>query len=677
MKKIISILGILLLALQFTVYSQEIRTYIGTANRSEVILDTKAHPNGGAVMVGYSTVLDATNNYDYTTTDFLIVRVDDNGSVIWNHRMGVANLEDFLNSVIIAANGNIIAAGYVNHVPWNIVSPNASAAAIYCFDEATGVVCGSNFVGLPSGIINDKGAIYRSVIQLDNGDFVAVGARDARPGSSDAMVTCFDGNTLAVNWNRTFLIPNTDGADAVTQLNNRIFIGGGFVSTSLYDLNITELDATGAFVWTRAYAYTFSNPDLSLNLTNNVIEEIKVVNNELYILTTSFNDWMSTAGSMSGILRTDLAGNTLSFRHFNNMSFPYSHLGSVDYEDPTTAYYVINPGNASMNLHAPVTGNLVVHDAELAIVDPVNGGIISPINLVHTGNQSLLSTNLYNGDAYWGGTSENDPVQPGGLDVFYVKSIGGLPTHSQDCPANPAPMLDGNVPITDITLSFNMNLTHQLLTPNIDDHPEILDEVMLCSEEPCEVEDLTWCGSLASPLTYTFNVTTNPAGANVIWDFGDFTGPFPSTAGTPINHTYATPGSYTVCVDVLDAAGAVCTTVCIQICIPDVAGLPKPGKTQAQSSTLDINDKNSNLAIGDLYPNPTDGTLNIPVTTQTGDEVSIRIIRMDGVVMYDAKETLEEGRQTLKVNLGNLTPGNYMCEIRDNKTRNTRVFTKQ
>lgn len=47
MKKIISITTILLLAVQFTVYSQEIREYIGTADRSEVILDTKAHPNGG------------------------------------------------------------------------------------------------------------------------------------------------------------------------------------------------------------------------------------------------------------------------------------------------------------------------------------------------------------------------------------------------------------------------------------------------------------------------------------------------------------------------------------------------------------------------------------------------------------------------------------------------------
>ncbi|HEY9178127.1 MAG TPA: T9SS type A sorting domain-containing protein, partial [Flavipsychrobacter sp.] len=176
---------------------------------------------------------------------------------------------------------------------------------------------------------------------------------------------------------------------------------------------------------------------------------------------------------------------------------------------------------------------------------------------------------------------------------------------------------------------------------------------------------------------YTFNVVTDPAGANVIWNFGDGSPTVGSTAGTPVNHTYAGPGTYTVCVQQLNSAGQVCDEECIDICIADNGGAQKPGRTQAQSSTLDISGKNSNLAVGNLYPNPTDGTLNIPVTAQTGEEVTVRIIRMDGVVMYDAKETLEQGKQTLKVNLGNLTPGNYMCEIRDNKTRNTRMFTKQ
>lgn len=627
-------------------------------------------------MVGYSTVLDALNEYDYTSTDFLIIRVDDNGNVMWNHRMGVANLEDFLNSVIIAANGNIIATGFVNHVPWNIASPVPSAAAIYCFDEATGAVCGSNFVGLPSALELDKGALYWSVIQLDNGDFVAAGSRDSKPGSSDAMVTCFDGNTLAVKWNTTYLIPNTDAAFAVTQLNNRIFVGGGYYSTSYYDINITELNpGTGAVVWTRGYAYTYNNPDYGYNFTVNHIDEIKVVNNELYVLTSSSNDWAGTQGSMSGILRTDLAGNVLSLRHFNNLSFPYSHITSADYEDFRTAYYVINPGNSPMNLHAPVTGNLIVSDAELAIVNPISGAITSSVNLVHTGNQSLLSTNLYNGDAYWGGTSENDPAQIGALDVFYVKSLGGLPTHSQDCPANTAEMSQEAVPITDMQLSFQIDQNHTNPTPNILDHPEVLQVVMLCEAEPCNIEDMTWCSSLANPFQYTFNVDTDPAGANVIWDFGDGSPTVSTTAGTPVNHTYASPGTYTVCVVQLNSQGEPCDEECINICVADNGDSQKPGKAQVQTSTSDVN--STNLEVGALYPNPTDGTLNIPVTTPSGEEVTVRIIRMDGVVMYDAKETLEQGKQTLKVNLGNLTPGNYMCEIRDNKTRNTRMFTKQ
>lgn len=677
MKKYILGVAALLLTMNTSLLGQELREYIGTADRSEVILDTKGMPDGGAVMVGYSTVLNASNQYDYTQSDILALRVDATGNIMWNRRMGVAGLEDFLKSVIIADNGDIVAAGYVGHVPWGITSPTVGYGAIYRFDAATGATVGSNFVTNPTTNSNDKGTIFNSVIQLDNGDFVTAGGRDAQPGWSDGIVTCFD-PTLNVVWSTTYLIPNTDEAAAVTQDNNRIFVGAGFYSSgSFYDLNLAELDpGTGTVLWAKRMAYVFNHPETGNPYTNNFIDEIDVVNNELYILTSSINDWAASGGGMSGILRTDLLGNFISLKYFDHPSLPFNNTSSVDYEDANTAYYVVNPGNTSTVFHAPVTGALNIYDADLGIVDPVGGTISDTRDLIHQGEQSLLSVNLSGINSYWGGTALNDPAQIGFFDVFYVKGENGLPHNHADCEAFDGNLVSDDVPVTEANFQYSIDPNWVTNIPNIIEHDDALGVVLLCEEEPCSVEDITFCSSWASPLTYTFDVTTDPPGSNVVWDFGDGSPTVGSTAGTPVIHTYATPGYYTVCVDVLDAAGDVCTTECIDICISDVTvSAGKPGKGDQATKMIPV--KEESTIIGELYPNPTDGSLNIPVSTKlTSTDVNVRIIRMDGVVVHDTKTRIEHGKQILKVELSNITPGNYMCEIRDGETRSVKMFTK-
>lgn len=663
-----------LMLISFGMYAQKIQEYIGTPDRCEVALDTKGLPDGGAVIVGYTTELDMSNNYDYRNTDMLIMRVDNAGNVMWNKRLGVSGLEDMFRKVIVDDNGDFVAVGFSNHVPWNITSTIASSATIYSFDANTGIINWSNFVTSATTNTNDKGSIYDDVVQLDNGDYVAVGARDAQPGWSDGMVTSFGAGGI-VNWNRVFNIGNTDALYGVTTDANRIFVGGIHIGGTYYDLNIAEMTSAGATVWTNSYPYSVFHPGISQNLTCNWVEEMHVEGGELMVLTTASNDYSASAGSMAGILRLDMSGTVLSLWEFNETSQAFCNLPSVDFESISNAYYVLNPSNTGMNIHNPPAGPLALADAFLANVDPIAGVSSNGRRLVHTGTQSIMSVNLLGTGSYYAGAAENDPAQIGPVDIFYVRSENGLPDHYQDCPITDEVLDDASVSLSASTLNYPLIVTYSNPRPQMDEYDEPLVVSILCYEEPCNVEDITFCGSLANPYTYTFNVDGTPPGANVIWDFGDGSPTVNSTIGTPVMHTYAGAGTYTVCVTIINpSTGDPCDEQCIELCIAD-NGSAKPAKTIKRANVVPVHEENT--LIGELYPNPTDGTLNIPVTTKlTSDKVSIRILRMDGVVVYDSKTTIENGKQVLKVEMSDLVPGNYMCEIRSGQTKNVKVFTK-
>lgn len=673
----------LLLASSGIAYGQQLQEYIGNDQRSEVILDIKALADGGSVMVGYSSQLDATGAYDFTTNDIIAMRVDNTGAVVWYKRIGTATaggadaaVEDKLHSVIVDNNGDFVAVGTVNFAPWFETSPNPGYAAIFKFNAGTGAYT-ANFVVDITASEDEKGSMFSDVIQLDNGDLVAVGANDARPGYSNSMITCFDPNTLAVNWNRIFPISNTDAFSSVDQDNNRIFAAGTYYGTTQGDLQIMEINATGTTIaWHNTYDFA-----LTSGSATNYLHDIQVENGQLMVLTSVGNNWVPNTEFKAGIMRVNMnTGASISLYMFNDNGYSHCNTVAVDYTSNREAYYATNPANSFQWIpvpYTPIDPNFNISDVELAIADPTNGNIADTRVLLHTGEQSISCINISGSDIFYAGVTRNDPVQPGGNnhDIFYVKSNSGLPNNLGNCRVEEGNISDELIQITDGALTQAPNTNYANPTPNLIDYNDPLNVVMLCEEEPCDILDMTWCSSLANPYQYTFNVDTDPAWANVIWNYGDGSPTVSTTAGTPVNHTYTTPGTYTVCVQQLNAAGQVCDEECIDICVADNGGSQKPGKAQVQTSTSDVN--STNLEVGALYPNPTDGILNIPVTTPSGEEVTVRIIRMDGVVMYDAKETLEQGKQTLKVNLGNLSPGNYMCEIRDNKTRNTRMFTKQ
>jgi hypothetical protein len=187
---------------------------------------------------------------------------------------------------------------------------------------------------------------------------------------------------------------------------------------------------------------------------------------------------------------------------------------------------------------------------------------------------------------------------------------------------------------------------------------------------PCNIDDITWCSSMAAPFTYTFNVVTTPAGASVVWDFGDGSGSFPSTGGVAMTHTYPGPGTYIVCVEQLDNSGLVCDKKCIELCIP----FPIQNKSTNITPSVGKNDM-----IGDPYPNPTNDVLYIPLqlADKKDEDISIRILAVDGTVVFEGKKHIKAGEQKTSVSLPDIAAGSYILEVISDKNKATRLFTKQ
>lgn len=671
--------AVLLLGLHIGVTAQvQLQSYIGLIGSSEIALDVKGLSDGGAVMVGYTTVLDPSGNYDYTTSDALITRVDASGNVLWTKILGTASYDDKFTKVVVAQNGDFIVSGYAGHTPQGTAGP-AGSAMVYRFN-GSGLIQFSNFIDAPSGSPGDKGSIFFDLTELANGDVVAVGTRDFRPNASGGLVTYFNAS-LSPIWSRAFTTSGSDELHAVANENNRIFVGGMYQGSTDYDLQIAEMNTSGGIVWSRSYEFSLTNPH-SIPTPNqtadcNWVNEMHVSGGELMVLTNATIGYGVTNGDMAGIMRIDINTGVNNSLHMFNQTFSHANAVGVDYLNPSHAYYVLNPTNQHINSLFPGPSSLSnPNDAVLSEIDPTTGGFTNAVQLLHDGSQNIDALDLLAGDTYYAGVSLGDPQQLGDHDIFYIKSPFGLPTEWNDCDILNTQLELDNPTVTDQTFRINVDQTYVINNPNISDYDEYMEAIILCQQTPpppCDIEDMTWCGSLANPYQYTFNVATNPAGAVVEWDFGGTL--VPSTGGTPVTHTFPGPGPYTVCVRQLDAMGDICDEECIEFCIGDNGAGMKPGKSMQSTDIVPV--KNDNTTVGELFPNPTEGTLNIPVTTKlSSEDISVRIIRMDGVVVYDSKYTVETGKQILQVDMNNLVPGNYMCEIRGTDSKNVKVFTK-
>jgi len=79
-----------------------------------------------------------------------------------------------------------------------------------------------------------------------------------------------------------------------------------------------------------------------------------------------------------------------------------------------------------------------------------------------------------------------------------------------------------------------------------------------------------------------------------------------------------------------------------------------------------------------VFPNPTDGLLNIAFQTGNAQKVNVRVYNVMGqLVMTEQYNKVAAGRNNLTLDLTELKTGIYMVEVLGNNTQNTiRVSVK-
>lgn len=172
-----------------------------------------------------------------------------------------------------------------------------------------------------------------------------------------------------------------------------------------------------------------------------------------------------------------------------------------------------------------------------------------------------------------------------------------------------------------------------------------------------------YCIDVDNPLTYYFEASGFSSTGTYFWDFGD--GNTLVSVGGNVTHTYANPGSYIVNVG-YSAGGRLCVKrfqICIGKLLKRAAG--------EEDQVIGLNE------LGDLYPNPANTEIYIPILVPDHKEVHIdaEIIGADGKSpLKIARLPVTNGKITIPVH--SLNDGVYIVRIRLNDATYQKKFVK-
>lgn len=145
---------------------------------------------------------------------------------------------------------------------------------------------------------------------------------------------------------------------------------------------------------------------------------------------------------------------------------------------------------------------------------------------------------------------------------------------------------------------------------------------------------------------HTISFTDLSRGSNTIphnchWDFGDSA---TSTDKNPL-HTYAKPGTYTVCLEVEDTIRHMTSKWCEQVTIEDPSGIAE------------------NMKAGSIrvYPNPAQDKLSLEAEWMIKNPLTVFVFDMTGKLV-SRNETTAAGKE-INLDIASLKPGIYQIKI--------------
>jgi len=208
-------------------------------------------PRGDIVIAGN------TMSFGAGSEDVWVLKLNDNGSVIWARTYGGGKC-DRASSVTISSYGDIIVAGYTKSF-----GVGNSDVWVLCLDKQGNIKWQKTYGGSNGDYANGVGI-------MPNGDIVVVGdTNSSGVGYYDAWILMLDkeGN---IEWQKTYGGPYTDVATAVTVASNGDILVGGFTGSfgnGSVDVWVLKLDGSGNVVWQKTYGGKFDDVASAVALT--------------------------------------------------------------------------------------------------------------------------------------------------------------------------------------------------------------------------------------------------------------------------------------------------------------------------------------------------------------------------------------------------------------------------
>ena len=532
--------------------SQLSQRFIGTANRSEIVVESKSIPFNGIIAVGNSFLPSG-------LPDAIISRIDNSGNLMWQKQVSTINEDRFL-SVTTTFDGGFVAVGFINALSAYV---NNTAIAIK-YDALGNVVWTKTFNQ------STQGEIFFDVVEMPiTHNIVAVGATSFAPGSADTWVVVLDNLTGNVNWQRNFAASGTDYALAVNARNNEIILGGAFVGSTYTDVDLISVNEnTGSLNWSKSYDYGSS---LYSGACNGLIN-IEVFGNKIY-LNTQIGDSYSTSVFLTEcILMVDTVGNNPISFEFGKATKPFCVWSTLKVIDSNNLYSVQNASNVYYNPQIGTTSsnfsaNTVI--SKLKKILPSQNAIYKAKELISNGNTSFFGLDVFGNSLSAVGYTNGGVGQIGNLDINYLKADTSL-NASNSCGFNDTVMNVGYPTISIGTYAVSNTLTN-IGTNNVQTYssPIFLDTIY-CGTDTNIVPNNNFIVNakfndslLACSISYFFkdsSYSLNSILASWYWDFGDLLSATNNNSSLQNpTHTFSAAGTYTVTLYVSNTFGIVDT----------------------------------------------------------------------------------------------------------------------
>ena len=532
--------------------SQLSQRFIGTANRSEIVVESKSIPFNGIIAVGNSFLPSG-------LPDAIISRIDNSGNLMWQKQVSTINEDRFL-SVTTTFDGGFVAVGFINALSAYV---NNTAIAIK-YDALGNVVWTKTFNQ------STQGEIFFDVVEMPiTHNIVAVGATSFAPGSADTWVVVLDNLTGNVNWQRNFAASGTDYALAVNARNNEIILGGAFVGSTYTDVDLISVNEnTGSLNWSKSYDYGSS---LYSGACNGLIN-IEVFGNKIY-LNTQIGDSYSTSVFLTEcILMVDTVGNNPISFEFGKATKPFCVWSTLKVIDSNNLYSVQNTSNVYYNPQIGTTSsnfsaNTVI--SKLKKILPSQNAIYKAKELISNGNTSFFGLDVFGNSLSAVGYTNGGVGQIGNLDINYLKADTSL-NATNSCGFNDTVMNVGYPTISIGTYAVSNTLTN-IGANNVQTYssPIFLDTIY-CGTDTNIVPNNNFIVNakfndslLVCSISYFFkdsSYSSNSILASWYWDFGDLLSATNNNSSLQNpTHTFSAAGTYTVTLYVSNTFGIVDT----------------------------------------------------------------------------------------------------------------------